>query len=198
MVQQAPAPTPTTPPVEVEERRIEHGLWVAQTLDPTKPLAPYFRSTAELRRTTERAHAMISAVSTNLKSKAWSLEIRTGCLYESDGSVILEGRALVRDQAGRIRALVEDPGTGDSASVNAMYYDEKGLLRAFVASWNNVMGASSGAVVTISADGHSEGCSVTPDTYDSRYCGDDYVEESRHRDPLTEFSKCNVPYNPTK
>jgi hypothetical protein len=141
---------------------------------------------------------MISASRANLKSKAWSLEIRTGCLHESDGNVIFEGRALVRDHAGRIRALVEDPGTGDSAGVSAMYYDEKGQLRALVASWNNYMGASSGAVVTISADGHSEGCSSTPDAYDSRFCGDDYIKESQQRDPFTEFSKCNVPYNPTK
>lgn len=199
---------------------------LGQRLDPATPLDPYFVSTPDLRRRVVLARRMVSEVANNLRSGTWTVELRTGCPHEDDGRVVVVGRALVRDTSHRVRTLSEHSGSDDSAGDWKLYYDEAGRLRVVRSRWANYMGWKADVVAIIDEAGVVESCSSKQGDSAGWFCPVEEPSEppldpdvaeavgdgkrSRERreasflgylqtlDPLVEFSKCTVAYEPAK
>jgi hypothetical protein len=198
--------------------------YLGRELNPSSPLPPYFSSTTVLRRQHDGARQKAATVHRELRAGRWRLEVRTGCPVEYGGSVVVEGRALLRDQDGRVRAYAEASGTGDSAGVWKLYYDEVSRLRVVTFTWRNYMGQTADVVAQLDEVGRLETCSA-PAGGGDWVCGmeedrvtgldRDVIEAVRPRqrkpaadqgpiswaldfDPVTLFADCQTPYHPQR
>lgn len=204
---------------------MDHHPRLVEWLDPTAPLSPYFSSTLALKNANAPASALIGETKTGLRSRGWTSQTRTGCLFDADGYVVVAARQLVLDADGRVRALTESSGTDDSAGESRAYYDASGRLRVYRVNWRNYMGSTADVVMSFSPTGHLDSCSHPPDSGQlfcepltptdngiSQGVADvlrDDVSASKSRkprpswiqmlvdtDPRAQFERCDTPYVP--
>lgn len=144
--------------------------YLGRELDLLAPLVPDLLSTPSPSRGLATARHLVANLARQVRSGRWSVAIRTGCPVEYDGDVFVEGRAIVLDAAGSIRGYAESPGTGDSAGIWKLYYDQAAHLRLAVFGWHSVAGQSVEGVMLFDASGRLESCVTQPDDASSTYC----------------------------
>jgi hypothetical protein len=168
---------PPVAPPEFPTHTTAQEPYLGRQLDLASSVPSYFSSTPALRREHELPLRVVQAVTHALRSGRWRIEIRTGCPVEHNGNVFVEGRAVVRDSSGKIRAYAQDSGTGDSASVWKLYYDSALRLRVAVFSWANYMGQSSDGIVQFDENGHVQSCTSHPGAEPPWPCGHQELPE---------------------
>jgi hypothetical protein len=156
-----PAGSETPPEIPTEITVTEPYL--GRILELSAPLPPYFVSTPKLRREHATSLQLVQAVRNALQQKRWSTEIRTGCPVEFDGRAFVEGRAVVRDATGKVRAYSESVGGDDSAGVWKLYYDEASHLRTIVFQWASYTGRTAATVIDFDRVGNLVRCSSPPE-----------------------------------
>jgi len=166
---EAVAEPSVVPPIPSETT--VQAKYLGKELDLSSPLAPYFSSTAALRHQHALAFELVRSLGQGVRLGRWHLDVRTGCPVEAHGDVFVEGRALVRDGSGKVRAYAESVGTGDSAGVWKLYYDDASRLRVAAFGWANVMGQEAEGVVLFDASGAFEHCSSPPGAEPPWPCG---------------------------
>jgi len=157
-----PQRSPQVPPIFPSHTTVQEP-YLGRELDLSSPFDPFFSSTPELRHEHRHAHRRVQSVAVELRARRWRLEVRTGCPFEHDGDLGVEGRAIVRDGTGKIRAFAEQSGTGDSAAVWKLYYDGASQLRVAVFRWANYMGHSAAGIMRFDSGGQFEACTSVSD-----------------------------------
>jgi hypothetical protein len=216
------SPSPVDAPPALPTRTVTREPWLASALDLESPLLPYFTSTAALRREHLAAQRRVDAVRAKLRANEWSVEVRTGCLVEHDGYVVVEGRAAVLDREKRVRAFSETSGTEHSAATWKLYYDESSRPRVVTFTWRSVAGQEADGVMLFDEAGHLKSCNSLPNDAGVIFCGEpkastldseveiatrdqraavrspDALREAsawvNALDPLSELSECETPY----
>jgi hypothetical protein len=134
-----------------------------------------------------------------LRSKKWSTEIRTGCLFDAEGDITVSARQVVLDSRGRVRALSQSAGTGDSAGEWKLYYDTSGRVRLLLVAWRSVHESTADVAMSIAADGQLEYCSHPPDDSGEMFCDNSpFVDQLIQLDPKEQFARCETPYKPAQ
>ncbi|MGC4070223.1 MAG: hypothetical protein QM784_37295 [Polyangiaceae bacterium] len=142
---------------------IVHDPYLGREIDLSTPLPPHFASTSKSRSEHALSRKLVQTVANGLRHAHFTQEIRTECPVEQEGDVIIEGRAIVRDANGRVRAYAESAGTGDSAGTWKLYYDDASRLRVAVFRWASHAGNASLALLEFAGEGNLIRCSTTPD-----------------------------------
>lgn len=118
-----------------------------------------------------QARRIVRQLAREAIAKRWSTTVMTGCPADGDSRVIVEGRAVVRDVRGNVRAYAESPGIDDSAGVWKLYYDEKLHLRVATFEWRSVAGHTADGVMLFEISGRLVRCTVVPQDAAPFYCG---------------------------